>query len=93
MNNNTKFEFINISIHDVLINFLPLNLSLQEYKRQHGQPDPYYNMSSGSLHSSSVSLSSSTDCLEEFQGDAPFSGKESTSVNYFFDIKKISSLV
>lgn len=52
-------------------------------------------MSSGSLHSSSVSLSSSTDCLEEFQGDAPFAGTENqergTEECELFDIEMLNN--
>lgn len=58
-------------------------LYVKEYKRRSGKLDPndspsdrhYLGASSGSL-SSSVSLSSSTDCIEEYQGgDVPFAGK------------------
>jgi hypothetical protein len=55
----------------------------QEYKRSHGKVD-YFKSSSGSL--SSVSLSSSTDCLEEFQGDAPFAGMNDNHSFFYFNI-------
>ncbi len=59
----------------------------KEYKRLSGKLDAYdmddsffdqqgqyLGASSGSL-SSSISLSSSTDCVEEYHGDVPFAGK------------------
>ncbi|XP_070505854.1 ankyrin repeat and sterile alpha motif domain-containing protein 1B-like isoform X2 [Chironomus tepperi] len=58
--------------HCIIATIRPLS---QEYKRCSGKLDfnkSPASASSGSL--SSVSLSSSTDCVEEYHGDAPFAG-------------------